>query len=63
MNLNNLDIKKMLNEKGITQIEIAECLDVTHEYICRLLGKPNLEESKRNMILNAISKIEAQKAS
>lgn len=57
----NLDLRILMESKGITQIQIAENQGVTPTTVNRWLRNPDLKPIFRNRIINSISAIESGK--
>lgn len=58
--MKNLDIRLLVNEKGIHYKDIAAVLGMHNTSISRMMGK-ELSPKQRDRILNAIDTIEAGK--
>lgn len=59
----NLDIRIMLEEKRITQRDIAKFLNVRHETVNRWLRDKNLKSEYRDKLIFAINYLYQQKKS
>jgi len=49
----NIDIRDAMKAYGITCVDIAKKLGVSHQYVCKLLGKP-LNVKQRGRVILAI---------
>ncbi len=56
--MENIDIRLMLIDKGITNKQIAATIGITPEYFSRLMSKP-LSAHNRQRIMYAVAEIEA----
>ncbi len=54
--MKNLDIRLLVKDSGITYREIAEHLDITQEWLSRLMAK-KLSDKNHARILKAIEEI------
>lgn len=57
--MENIDIRLMLSDKGITNKHIAKTIGISAEYFSRLMSKP-LSAYNRQRILHAVTVIENQ---
>ena len=62
MIINNLDLRILLNEKGITQKAIANDLKVSPMTVNRWFNTPKLDEERRTRILKSVSRIEKKQS-
>ena len=58
--MENIDIRLMLIDKGITNKQIAATIGITPEYFSRIMSKP-LSAHNRQRIFDAVTKIEAER--
>ena len=57
--LENVDIRLMLSDKGISNKLIAKRIGISPEYFSRLMSKP-LSAHNRQRIIDAVTKIEKE---
>lgn len=55
MIINNLDLRIMIKEKGLSNREISRCLNVSEMTISRWLNKTDLKPEKRDKLVFAIN--------
>ena len=58
-NVENLDIRLLVRDSGLTYRQIAKALGITHWYLSRLMGKP-LSVKNRIRILAAIGELTSE---
>lgn len=57
--MENLDIRLLVRDSGLTYRQIAKALGITHWYLSKLMGKP-LSVKNRIRILDAIGELTSE---
>lgn len=57
--MENLDIRLLVRDSGLTYRQIAKTLGITHWYLSKLMGKP-LSVKNRIRILDAIGELTSE---
>ena len=54
----NKDLRIRMIQAGVTQKQVAECLGIRRDYLCRVLSSERITDDFRERIIAAIKQLE-----